>query len=530
MTCSRPVFTYSGGRLGNQLYYVLAAYKGGSLYKCTDIRVQQELNDIGCYDLITCDSSVPHQEVWDYKQSFGRDFSIDDLNGFVDNHILKSSAYRSVFQKYGRHESDLLLQVRCGDYIGHPWFDIFDRVRYVSDAIRWYIDSGRITADTPVIVRSDDIDMCRATLDQTLRMYVRNVDYAQSGGSVEDLIKASLHVNKILFNSTYSYWAAFIGARLFDHQCVILPDVFYVSDSRRVSADDVTPQDWIRIKTYGRVESDSAMRTGLMALRDRLSAIKRPVGSEFYRSLRDTSGLYVYNSYCGGVSRDGDRVAIVYGDDRSFDRQYADRLGVYDRYYAVNNTVLDDQKIVSIPLGMIDNAVSSGLCPQGSLSDFSHWDLLCRLRDAHSCATKRIIYLNYSTGNSARWGVEEVCNGLAPEDYLVRQNNGPWMLCSSPESFERYYGDILDSLYVACPAGNGIDTYRFWETLYLGRIPVVLHNCVTDAFDRLPVLRLDRWSQFSEKREQFEREFDVAAFDLSALDTGYWFNRFSKGA
>ena len=51
---------------------------------------------------------------------------------------------------------------------------------------------------------------------------------------------------------------------------------------------------------------------------------------------------------------------------------------------------------------------------------------------------------------------------------------------------------MLDHLFIACPEGNGIDTHRFWETLYMGRYPVVLHNRVTDAFIDLPILIMNK--------------------------------------
>ena len=42
---------------------------------------------------------------------------------------------------------------------------------------------------------------------------------------------------------------------------------------------------------------------------------------------------------------------------------------------------------------------------------------------------------------------------------------------------------MLDQLFIAYPEGNGIDTFSFWESLYKGRYPVVLHNRVNKAFN-----------------------------------------------
>ena len=72
-----------------------------------------------------------------------------------------------------------------------------------------------------------------------------------------------------------------------------------------------------------------------------------------------------------------------------------------------------------------------------------------------------------------------------------------------------------------CPEGNGVDTHRFWETLALGRVPVVLHNVVNDEFARnLPVLILDRWEDFERESERFLA--DDREYDYGCMTFAYW--------
>lgn len=54
------------------------------------------------------------------------------------------------------------------------------------------------------------------------------------------------------------------------------------------------------------------------------------------------------------------------------------------------------------------------------------------------------------------------------------------------------------SLFVICPRGNGLDTHRFWESLYLGAIPVVLSKHRTVAFEGWPSLVIEDWSELIE--------------------------------
>ena len=49
-----------------------------------------------------------------------------------------------------------------------------------------------------------------------------------------------------------------------------------------------------------------------------------------------------------------------------------------------------------------------------------------------------------------------------------------------------------------CPRGNGLDTHRAWETLYLGRIPVVKRSAMDAVFDdELPVIFVNDWENMT---------------------------------
>jgi hypothetical protein len=49
--------------------------------------------------------------------------------------------------------------------------------------------------------------------------------------------------------------------------------------------------------------------------------------------------------------------------------------------------------------------------------------------------------------------------------------------------------------YIFCPRGNGLDTHRFWETLYRGSLPVVLKSRWSDSIKDLgiPLLAVENW-------------------------------------
>lgn len=52
--------------------------------------------------------------------------------------------------------------------------------------------------------------------------------------------------------------------------------------------------------------------------------------------------------------------------------------------------------------------------------------------------------------------------------------------------------------FAICPEGNGIDTHRFWECLYLKVIPICPRNIVTEYYSKMfPVVLLDRWEDLN---------------------------------
>jgi hypothetical protein len=80
--------------------------------------------------------------------------------------------------------------------------------------------------------------------------------------------------------------------------------------------------------------------------------------------------------------------------------------------------------------------------------------------------------------------------------------------------------------FIACPRGNGLDTHRFWESLYRGSIPVVLESPWARVMKSygLPIVIISSWTELSKVTEHnldvdCEHSFDI----LSPL---WWKQRF----
>jgi hypothetical protein len=81
---------------------------------------------------------------------------------------------------------------------------------------------------------------------------------------------------------------------------------------------------------------------------------------------------------------------------------------------------------------------------------------------------------------------------------------------------EAWYTAIADHRLVLCPAGHGLDTHRTWETLYLGRVPVVERSAIDQLFAHLPVIVLDSWAELSAAK----LERDLAIIERRRTVTG----------
>ena len=79
-----------------------------------------------------------------------------------------------------------------------------------------------------------------------------------------------------------------------------------------------------------------------------------------------------------------------------------------------------------------------------------------------------------------------------------------------------------------CPRGNGLDTHRAWETLYIGRIPVVAASAMDAVFERLPVIILGSWDELNNTAVLAQNESAIiagmasGAFDLQRLRLEYY--------
>ena len=65
------------------------------------------------------------------------------------------------------------------------------------------------------------------------------------------------------------------------------------------------------------------------------------------------------------------------------------------------------------------------------------------------------------------------------------------------QKLSAHYESISKYKWTLCPRGEGQDTHRLWEALYLGSIPIVLKSSISPLYEGLPVIQLNNWEELS---------------------------------
>jgi len=90
-----------------------------------------------------------------------------------------------------------------------------------------------------------------------------------------------------------------------------------------------------------------------------------------------------------------------------------------------------------------------------------------------------------------------------------------------------YLANLRKYSFVACPEGNGPDTHRLWETLYMGGTPIVTKNSAIEPLVRdLPVLVIEDWKEIQDRAFMEQAWFQIRNMKLNyeKLHISYWLN------
>jgi hypothetical protein len=186
------------------------------------------------------------------------------------------------------------------------------------------------------------------------------------------------------------------------------------------------------------------------------------------------------------------------------------------RWYTVNKET-DNQNVHSLPLGITNNTNESELHPI-----YGNLDIMIEIMNEDIRITN-LVYMNFNV-NTFYEEREKVYNWFKDKEWVTIGN-----IQNTIEGRKIFLREIKSHTFVLCPRGNGIDTHRLWETLYLGRIPIVLKHIANQDFRDLPICFIDDWNMITESFLEKEKvRISSQTFSLEKLKISYWINKIRK--
>jgi hypothetical protein len=170
------------------------------------------------------------------------------------------------------------------------------------------------------------------------------------------------------------------------------------------------------------------------------------------------------------------------------------------------NVCVYHEKIESIPIGLENSKWFVEEKKVFNIEKISNLDL----------NFKNLLYINFNINTNLKQRIE-------PINIFMNKSWATIKLGKNGDSFIDYITDVKSHKFVLCPEGNGTDTHRTWETLYLGSIPIEKRNINNSFYTDLPICFVDSWSDITEDflNSEFER-IKNSKWNLEKLKFSYW--------
>ena len=177
------------------------------------------------------------------------------------------------------------------------------------------------------------------------------------------------------------------------------------------------------------------------------------------------------------------------------------------------NVISYDDRIEPIPIGLENDRWFRGIHKKEKMCE--------KLKQSRNY--RNLVYMNFniSTNPDKR---KIVFDTFRDKSWVTSDihNNG--------EHFDDYLDNIYNHKFVLCPEGNGIDTHRLWETLYMGSIPIVINSHLAESlYSFYPCVIVDNWGQVTESRleSEYRKINEIKSFyDIrNRLSFHYWMDK-----
>ena len=167
------------------------------------------------------------------------------------------------------------------------------------------------------------------------------------------------------------------------------------------------------------------------------------------------------------------------------------------KWYSVN-VAYNNVNLVPIPLGIASYRNTKSVV----FSDFTNLSHNEKIVD--SIYTNFNINTNYFHRLKAK---KSINNNL--DQSLIENIN-----------YDTYLINLHSSEYCLAPWGNGIDTHRFWESLYCETIPITMACEHYESFSDLPIILINSYDEI----KNIKKDFNFFEKSIEKLDINWWIN------
>lgn len=176
------------------------------------------------------------------------------------------------------------------------------------------------------------------------------------------------------------------------------------------------------------------------------------------------------------------------------------------KWYA-QNVNIKNSRLYSIPIGLENDRWFRSLKKKETITKYAMFPI---------GLYKNWAYLNHNISTNVHERLP----------IYLKYETQPWVTArrgKNGKDFDDYAHNIHFHRFIFCPDGNGIDTHKLWEALYLKSIPIVKRGINTEFYKDLPICFVEEWDEITLPflQEEFTR-IKSQKWNLNKLNFSYW--------
>lgn len=207
-------------------------------------------------------------------------------------------------------------------------------------------------------------------------------------------------------------------------------------------------------------------------------------------------------------------ILVTGHSDNQIDENELDILNLSNlKLWICQNKNVSHPKLISIPIGITNYDE-----PNSKIHKIiGNTDKLYNIAQ-QSKNIENLVYLNITVKNFPK----------ERKKIVSLYSDKKWVTFDKPDQTNMGHTNFINKIrnhkFIFAPRGNGIDTHRIWEAIYLKTIPIVKKCIGMENFYHLPILFVDTWDDITEEYLNLKyEEINNKKHDLSMVNINYWY-------